>query len=98
MNGERSMKGERSMNADRSMRNGDAATRAEPATPHGGASGVGGTEAGVARTYARLAPLYDLLFGQVLEPGRRRMTAVVRALAPTSLLEVGVGTGLALSG
>ena len=80
------------------MRNGDAATRAEPASHHGGASGVGGTEAGVARTYARLAPLYDLLFGQVLEPGRRRMTAVVRALAPTSLLEVGVGTGLALSG
>lgn len=52
----------------------------------------------VARTYARLAPLYDIVFGQVLEPGRRRMTAVVRELAPTNLLEVGVGTGLALAG
>jgi phosphatidylethanolamine/phosphatidyl-N-methylethanolamine N-methyltransferase len=86
------------MNGDRSMRNGEARARAEPAFPRGGASGVGGSEADVARTYARLAPLYDLLFGQVLEPGRRRMTAVVRALAPTKLLEVGVGTGLALSG
>jgi len=57
-----------------------------------------GSEAGVARTYDRLAPLYDTLFGQVLEPGRRRMAEVVRTLQPASLLEVGVGTGLALAG
>ncbi|MBB1600432.1 methyltransferase domain-containing protein [Variovorax sp. UMC13] len=50
----------------------------------------------MARTYARLAPPYDLLFGQVPEPGRRRMPEMVRQLAPASLLEVGVGTGLAL--
>jgi phosphatidylethanolamine/phosphatidyl-N-methylethanolamine N-methyltransferase len=56
------------------------------------------SEAGVARTYDRLAPLYDTLFGQVLEPGRRRMAEVVRMLQPASLLEVGVGTGLALAG
>ena len=54
------------------------------------------SEAGVARAYKRLAPVYDVLFGQVLEPGRRRMAQVVRSLQPASLLEVGVGTGLAL--
>ena len=56
------------------------------------------SEAGVARTYDRLAPLYDTLFGQVLEPGRKRMAQRVRTLQPDSLLEVGVGTGLALAG
>jgi len=56
------------------------------------------SEAGVARTYDRMAPLYDTLFGQVLEPGRKRMAALVRTLQPASLLEVGVGTGLALAG
>lgn len=55
------------------------------------------SEAGVARAYRRLAPVYDLLFGQVLEPGRRRMAEVIRTLQPASLLEVGVGTGLALA-
>lgn len=55
------------------------------------------SEAGVARAYKRLAPVYDLLFGQVLEPGRMRMAEIIRALQPASLLEVGVGTGLALA-
>ncbi|WP_162578203.1 class I SAM-dependent methyltransferase [Variovorax sp. PBS-H4] len=55
------------------------------------------SEAGVARAYKRLAPMYDVLFGRVLEPGRRRMAEVVRALQPASLLEIGVGTGLALA-
>lgn len=55
------------------------------------------SEAGVARAYKRLAPVYDLLFGQVLEPGRSRMAEVIRTLQPASLLEVGVGTGLALA-
>ena len=53
---------------------------------------------GVARTYGRLAPLYDLLYGWALEPGRRAMTAAAAALQPGSILEVGVGTGLALAG
>src|SRR5690606_37851043 len=55
-------------------------------------------EAGVARTYDRMAPLYDTVFGRVLEPGRRRMAQCIRTLQPASLLEVGVGTGLALAG
>lgn len=79
------------------MSEGEARARAERVL-HGAAQDPGGSEEGVARTYARLAPLYDLMFGQILEPGRRRMTEVVRALAPGALLEVGVGTGLALAG
>jgi phosphatidylethanolamine/phosphatidyl-N-methylethanolamine N-methyltransferase len=52
----------------------------------------------VVHTYSRFAPLYDKLFGAVLEPGRRAMTQVASALAPESVLEVGVGTGLTLPG
>lgn len=52
---------------------------------------------GVTGIYDRFAPFYDLVFGKVLEPGRRRMGARVRELKPASLLEVGVGTGLALA-
>ncbi len=48
------------------------------------------------RTYKFYAPLYDLVFGAVLEQGRRRLTERVNELAPASVLEVGVGTGLTL--
>lgn len=80
------------------MRKSDA-LRGATSTADAGArpSGVP-SEVAVERTYARLAPLYDLVFGGMLEPGRRRMAATVRALAPQTLLEVGVGTGLALAG
>jgi phosphatidylethanolamine/phosphatidyl-N-methylethanolamine N-methyltransferase len=50
----------------------------------------------VALTYDHYAPLYDRLFGAVLEPGRRALTAAVREVGPSSLLEIGVGTGLTL--
>lgn len=50
----------------------------------------------VVSTYRRYAPLYDLLFGAVLGPGRKKMAAAVTAMKPARLLEVGVGTGLAL--
>lgn len=52
----------------------------------------------VVKTYRRYAPLYDHLFGKVLDPGRRALTAEVTRLAPASILEVGVGTGLTLAG
>jgi len=52
----------------------------------------------VVRAYGGLAPLYDLVFGAVLEPGRQALTRAVQQLQPGSLLEVGVGTGLALPG
>jgi len=56
------------------------------------------TERGVVRTYDRFAPLYDRVFGKVLGPGRKLMAAATSALEPSSVLEVGVGTGLTLAG
>ena len=50
----------------------------------------------VIKTYRFYAPLYDLVFGAVLGPGRRRMTDAVAAHAPARVLEIGVGTGLTL--
>lgn len=50
----------------------------------------------VVDTYRFYAPLYDRLFGAVLEPGRRALTEAVCGIRPTSILEVGVGTGLTL--
>lgn len=47
-------------------------------------------------TYRRYAPLYDYIFGAILEPGRKAMAEEVGSLSPTSILEVGVGTGLTL--
>lgn len=50
----------------------------------------------VVDTYRFYAPLYDRLFGAVLEPGRHALTDAICAMRPTSILEVGVGTGLTL--
>jgi len=46
--------------------------------------------------YRRYAPMYDKLFGAVLEPGRRALADAISAAAPQRVLEVGVGTGLTL--
>lgn len=50
----------------------------------------------VVSTYRRYAPFYDAMFGSVLGPGRKRLTQAVTRIAPPRLLEVGIGTGLAL--
>ena len=50
----------------------------------------------VERSYRRYAPMYDLLFGATLSPGRVAMAQLVTKLAPKRILEVGVGTGLTL--
>jgi phosphatidylethanolamine/phosphatidyl-N-methylethanolamine N-methyltransferase len=50
----------------------------------------------VIRTYRRYAPIYDRLFGAVLEPGRTKLIEHITQAAPQYLLEVGVGTGLLL--
>lgn len=50
----------------------------------------------VISTYRFYAPIYDFLFGRVLEDGRRKMCRLVREIRPHELLEVGVGTGLTL--
>lgn len=49
----------------------------------------------VEKSYARWAPVYDRTFGAVTNVGRRRATALLSGLGG-SVLEVGVGTGLAL--
>jgi phosphatidylethanolamine/phosphatidyl-N-methylethanolamine N-methyltransferase len=54
------------------------------------------TEENVKKTYEKYAPIYDVLFGRVLEPGRRRLCELVGERQPTRLLEIGVGTGLTL--
>ena len=43
--------------------------------------------------YGRLTPLYDVVFGPVLQEGRRRAMAHLKPQAGESILEVGVGTG-----
>ena len=51
---------------------------------------------GVAKAYARWAPIYDLVFGAVFEKGRRASIAAADRLGGR-VLDVGVGTGLSLS-
>jgi len=50
----------------------------------------------VRSAYKRWAGVYDVVFGGVSGPGRRRAVAAVNALPGSRVLEVGVGTGLAL--
>lgn len=46
--------------------------------------------------YARLTPLYDVVFGALLQDGRRRAMEHLNPSAGESVLEVGVGTGVHL--
>jgi len=49
----------------------------------------------VRRSYARWAPIYDLTFGRITGAGRTRAVDVLNRLGG-KVLELGVGTGLAL--
>lgn len=49
----------------------------------------------ITSTYKRWAPIYDMTFGRVTDTGRKHATAVANQ-AGGRVLEVGVGTGLAL--
>jgi len=51
---------------------------------------------GVAKAYARWAPVYDLVFGKVFDQGRQASIAAADAIGGR-VLDVGVGTGLSLS-
>lgn len=51
----------------------------------------------MARVYENLSAIYDIAFGPVLQPGRRRAVEVMGDTAGRRILEVGVGTGLNLS-
>jgi phosphatidylethanolamine/phosphatidyl-N-methylethanolamine N-methyltransferase len=50
----------------------------------------------VRAAYRRWAAVYDTVFGGISAPARRRAAAAVNALPGERVLEVGVGTGLAL--
>ncbi|MSP04659.1 MAG: methyltransferase domain-containing protein [Acetobacteraceae bacterium] len=50
----------------------------------------------VRAAYRRWAGVYDLVFGMISSGGRRRAIAMVNQLPGERVLEVGVGTGLAL--
>jgi phosphatidylethanolamine/phosphatidyl-N-methylethanolamine N-methyltransferase len=52
-------------------------------------------KAGLARAYARWAPVYDLIFGAVFDRGRKASIAAAERIGGR-ILEVGVGTGLSL--
>jgi phosphatidylethanolamine/phosphatidyl-N-methylethanolamine N-methyltransferase len=52
-------------------------------------------KAGIARAYARWAPVYDIVFGAVFEDGRKASIAAAERIGGR-ILEVGVGTGLSL--
>src|SRR5580658_742798 len=52
-------------------------------------------KAGIAKAYARWAPIYDLVFGAVFERGRKASVAAAERMGGR-ILEVGVGTGLSL--
>lgn len=52
--------------------------------------------AGVAKAYARWAPIYDLVFGAVFDRGRKSTIAVADAIGGR-VLDVGIGTGLSLA-
>jgi len=51
----------------------------------------------VRNAYTRWAPVYDLVFGAIFAPGRRAAIAAAEAVGG-KILEVGVGTGIALPG
>lgn len=50
----------------------------------------------VRNTYRRWAGIYDTVFGGVTGPGRHRAVAAINRMPAGRVLEVGVGTGLAL--
>lgn len=47
--------------------------------------------------YRRYAPIYDMVFGPVLHPGRKLIIEALNCRPGERILEVGVGTGLSLS-
>jgi phosphatidylethanolamine/phosphatidyl-N-methylethanolamine N-methyltransferase len=52
-------------------------------------------KAGIAKAYARWAPIYDVVFGAVFDRGRKSAIAAAERIGGR-ILEVGVGTGLSL--
>jgi phosphatidylethanolamine/phosphatidyl-N-methylethanolamine N-methyltransferase len=53
------------------------------------------SEESVEKAYARWAPVYDVVFGKVFEPGRKASIAAAGKIGGR-ILDVGVGTGISL--
>lgn len=53
-------------------------------------------EAGVVAAYARWAPIYDWVFGGIIWSAVHAATREINRMPPGRVLEVGVGTGIAL--
>jgi phosphatidylethanolamine/phosphatidyl-N-methylethanolamine N-methyltransferase len=53
------------------------------------------SEESVEKAYARWAPVYDVVFGMVFEPGRKASIAAADKIGGR-ILDVGVGTGISL--
>src|SRR5437773_2661452 len=49
----------------------------------------------IGRAYARWAPVYDLVFGQVFDHGRKASIAAAERIGGR-ILDVGIGTGISL--
>jgi phosphatidylethanolamine/phosphatidyl-N-methylethanolamine N-methyltransferase len=73
-----------------------ASTGSIAALPAADAGAFPLTRTAVLTAYRRMAPVYDWVFGTVLEPGRRRVVRALDAQPGDRVLEVGVGTGLSL--
>lgn len=75
-------------------------TKREAAARPNGPAASGVAEMGadkVVAAYARWAPVYDNTFGRITTAGRRAAVERVNALPDARVLEVGVGTGIALA-
>jgi phosphatidylethanolamine/phosphatidyl-N-methylethanolamine N-methyltransferase len=53
-------------------------------------------DAHIVAAYARWAPVYDAIFGVITNSAINKTVGVMNALPPRRILEIGVGTGLAL--
>lgn len=53
-------------------------------------------DAHIVAAYARWAPVYDAVFGVITNSAINKTVAVMNGLPPGRILEIGVGTGLAL--
>jgi phosphatidylethanolamine/phosphatidyl-N-methylethanolamine N-methyltransferase len=53
-------------------------------------------KASVVAAYQRWAPVYDLVFGAITRPSIKAAVNVVNRMGPSRVIEVGVGTGIAL--
>lgn len=71
---------------------GDARTASGPGRPKRMGIGL----AAVKASYRRYAPVYDMIFGGVLDRGRKEAVRLMNSQPPGRVLEVGVGTGLSL--